>query len=136
MLRLTCATVSSIALVAMVTAVPGRPASAPRLTAPTMVGNDACRPCHRAIYDNYSRTAMARTSGPAFPPLEGSFRHPPSGVLYRIYREGRTARLSYERTAGASLRGTQDLSYYVGSNTRGRTFLFEIEGYLYQAPIK
>jgi Flp pilus assembly protein TadD len=27
------------------------------------------------------------------------------------------------------------LKYYVGSNTRGRTFLFEIEGFLYQSPI-
>lgn len=135
MLRLTCAVVSSIALAAMVRAAPGHSPSEPRLKSSTMVGNDSCRPCHRAIYDNYSRTAMARTSGPAFPPLEGSVRHSPSGVLYRIYREGQTARLSYERTAGASLRGMQDLTYYVGSNTRGRTFLFEIEGFFYQAPI-
>ena len=100
-----------------------------------MVGNDACRPCHQAIYDSYSHTAMARTSGPAFPPLEGSFRHAPSGVSYRVYREGQTARLSYERGSGAPLRGMQELKYYVGSNTRGRTFLFDIDGFLYQAPI-
>jgi hypothetical protein len=100
-----------------------------------MVGNDACRPCHQAIYDSYSQTAMARTSGPAFPPLEGSFRHAPSGVSYRIYRDGQTARLSYERGGTAPLAGTQELKYYVGSNTRGRTFLFDIDGFLYQAPI-
>ena len=100
-----------------------------------MVGNDACRPCHQAIYDSYSRTAMARTSGPAFPPLEGSFRHAPSGVSYRIYRDGQTARLAYERGGLAPLGGTQELKYYVGSNTRGRTFLFDIDGFLYQIPI-
>jgi Flp pilus assembly protein TadD len=100
-----------------------------------MVGNDACRPCHQAIYESYSRTAMARTSGPAFPPLEGSFRHAPSGVSYRVYRDGPIARLTYDRAGGPPLHGTQELKYYVGSNTRGRTFLFEIEGFLYQAPI-
>ena len=31
----------------------------------TEVGNQACRPCHQAIYESYSRTAMARTSGTA-----------------------------------------------------------------------
>jgi hypothetical protein len=124
-------------VVALVTAgvfVTARSTSSQR-GAPTMVGNDACRPCHEAIYDSYSRTAMARTSGPAFPPLEGSFRHARSGVSYRIYREGQTARLSYERGGGRPLRGTQELRYYVGSNTRGRTFLFDIDGFLYQAPI-
>ena len=100
-----------------------------------MVGNDACRPCHQAIYESYSRTAMARTSGPAFPPLEGSFRHAASGVSYRIYRDGQTARLSYERGGTNPLTGGQELKYYVGSNTRGRTFLFDIDGFLYQAPI-
>jgi hypothetical protein len=102
---------------------------------PSMVGNDACRACHQEIYDSYSRTAMARTSGPAFPPLEGSFRHQPSGVSYRVYREGQSAFLGYERSGTPPLRGRQELNYYVGSNTRGRTFLFDIDGFLYQAPI-
>ena len=31
--------------------------------------------------------------------------------------------------------GSQTLKYYLGSKTRGRTFLFEIDGFLYQAPI-
>src|SRR3954471_18965662 len=85
---------------------------------PSTVGNDACRPCHAAIYDSYSRTAMARTSGPAFPPLEGSFRHAPSGVSYRVARTGETATLTYERGGAVPLHGTQELKYYVGSNTR------------------
>src|SRR3954454_14695389 len=102
---------------------------------PSTVGNDACRPCHRAIYDSYSQTAMARTSGPAFPPLEGSFRHAPSGVSYRVYRDGPAAMLAYERDGTAPLAGTQELKHYVGSNTRGRTFLFDIDAFLYQAPI-
>jgi hypothetical protein len=103
---------------------------------PTAVGNEACAPCHRAIYETYSQTAMARTSGPALPNLiEGSFHHAPSGVSYRVYRQGDRALLSYDRAQRPELHGTQELEYFVGSNTRGRTFLFEIDGFLYQSPI-
>jgi Flp pilus assembly protein TadD len=103
---------------------------------PEYVGSDACVPCHKAMADNYAQTAMARTSGPAGPNLiEGSFHHQRSGVSYRLYREGETPRLSYDRAGGLPLHGTQDLKYYVGSNTRGRTYLFEIDGFLYQSPI-
>jgi Flp pilus assembly protein TadD len=135
MLRLLCALASALALVAAGPAATHRFAAGLRATPRSMVGNDACRPCHQAVYDSYSRTAMARTSGPAFPPLEGSFRHAPSGVSYRVYRDGQTALLAYERAGGTPLRGVQELKYYVGSNTRGRTFLFDIDGFLYQAPI-
>jgi len=78
---------------------------------------------------------MARTSGRALPGLEGSFRHDRSGVSYRVFRDGNTAVLSYERDDPKLLRGTQVLKYYLGSNTRGRAFLFDIEGFLYQTPI-
>ncbi len=99
------------------------------------VGNDACRPCHAAIYESYSRTAMARTSGPAFPPLEGAVRHVPSGVSYRVYQADGKAFLSYDREGERPLHGTQELKYSVGSNARGRTYLFEIDGFWYQSPI-
>ena len=102
----------------------------------TEVGNQACRPCHEAIYESYSRTAMARTSGAALPALiEGSFEHAPSGVSYRVLRRGQTGVLAYSRAGPPELQGSQPLKYYLGSNTRGRTFLFEIDGFLYQAPI-
>ncbi len=49
------------------------------------VGNEACSACHRRIYESYSSTAMARTSGPALPNvIEGSFDHGPSGVSYQV----------------------------------------------------
>src|SRR6059058_2677249 len=117
-----CAIAAAVAVAAVVV-MPHTPLNGAQqqATHPSMVGNDACRPCHRAIYDSYSQTAMARTSGAAFPPLEGSFRHAPSGVSYRVYRDGPAAMLAYERGGPARLAGTQELKYYVGSNTRGRT---------------
>jgi Flp pilus assembly protein TadD len=103
---------------------------------PQYVGNGACGSCHKAISDSYAQTAMARTSGPAAPNLiEGSFQHSPSGVSFRLFRQGRTARLAYDRSAGPPLHGAETLKYFVGSNTRGRTFLFEIDGFLYQSPV-
>jgi Flp pilus assembly protein TadD len=79
---------------------------------------------------------MARTSGPALPNLvEGSFKHTSSGVAYRVFRQGERALLSYERPGDSGLQGVQLLKYSVGSNTHGRTFLFEIDGFLYQAPM-
>ncbi len=99
------------------------------------VGNGACRPCHAAIADSYARTAMGRTSGPAFPPIEGTFRHARSGVTYRVYGSGDAAWLSYDRGGSKPLHGAVRLEYYVGSNTRGRTFLFDIDGFWYQSPV-
>jgi Flp pilus assembly protein TadD len=103
------------------------------------VGNQACRPCHQAIVDSYARTAMARTSGAASIGLEGAFQHAPSGVSYRVLRDGQQPRLAYERADRGALQGmlqgTHALEYYLGSNTRGRTFLFDIDGFLYQSPI-
>jgi hypothetical protein len=100
------------------------------------VGNEACAACHGDVYERYSRTAMARTSGPASRNLiEGSVRHESSGVVYRISVEGTKAYLSYERPGDPGLRGRHELQYYVGSSTRGSTFLFEIDGFLYKSPI-
>src|SRR5438876_4793841 len=114
----------------------GRSRSAAAQSQPlTEVGNDACAACHKDIYDSYSLTAMARTSGPALPQaVAGSFQHAASGVSYRVGRVGDVAQLSYDRPGPHVLHGTQELKYYVGSNTRGRTFLFDIEGFLYQSP--
>jgi hypothetical protein len=100
------------------------------------VGNDACRRCHERIYESYAQTAMARTSGPALQGLiSGSFTHARSGVRYQVIQEGADAVLSYERPGDSQFGGSLPLKYYIGSNTRGRAFLFEIDGFLYQTPI-
>jgi predicted CXXCH cytochrome family protein len=138
MVRGLCTTTSALIFIA---ATVGTARFAPQSReAARAVGNQACRPCHQAIVDSYSRTAMARTSGPASIGLEGTFQHAPSGVSYRVSRDGQHPRLTYERADStradsAALQGTHALKYYLGSNTRGRTFLFEIDGFLYQSPI-
>jgi hypothetical protein len=93
---------------------------------PAYLGSRACRACHRAIYESYSRTAMGQTSGPALPSLiEGTYRHERSGVEYRVYADGGKAYLAYERPGHPGMRGRQELEDFVGSNTTPGSCLSE-----------
>jgi hypothetical protein len=108
----------------------------PEAAATASVGNDACLPCHADIVRRYAGTAMARTSGPAPGQLiPGKFKHADSGVRYRTTEREGEARLSFERSGEPRLEGSVRLDYYVGSNTRGRTYLYSIDGFVYQSPI-
>ncbi len=99
----------------------------------------ACAECHHAIYKQYEMTPMARASGPALDGLmQGSFTHAASGVHYRIFERDGVGWLSYARpatAAGGYLNGEVKLEYFIGSNTRGRTYLFERDGYWFEAPV-
>ncbi len=86
---------------------------------------------------------MAHASGPA---VEGfipaDFVHAASGVRYRTFLENGQMWLSYERPnvplrvpSDRALQGKQQLLFYLGSGRRGRTWLFEREGYWYEIPI-
>jgi predicted CXXCH cytochrome family protein len=99
--------------------------------------NAACAPCHKAIYDRYRTTPMANASGPAAEGfLPADFAHAASGVHYRISEEDGRVWLSYERDdAARPLHGRQELRYFLGSGRRGRTYLFEQQGYWFEAPI-
>jgi tetratricopeptide (TPR) repeat protein len=98
-----------------------------------------CAGCHRAIYEHYEATPMARASGAAmYGLIEGSFTHAASGVHYRIFERDGAAWLSYarpEKAAGGYLNGEVKLAYFIGSNTRGRTYLFERDGYWFETPV-
>jgi predicted CXXCH cytochrome family protein len=88
---------------------------------------------------------MANASGRAIDGvIPADFRHPASGVRYRLYEEGGRVWLSYEREGGLNgsragdvgeLDGRMELRYFIGSGKRGRTYLFEREGYWFEAPI-
>ena len=82
---------------------------------------------------------MARASGAVMDGLmEGSFTHAASGVRYRIFERDGAGWLSYARpetAAGGYLNGEVKLAYFIGSNTRGRTYLFERDGYWFETPV-
>ena len=103
--------------------------------APTYAGNESCKTCHESIYRSYSRTPMALTSGTIGDNfVEGSFEHKVSAVLYRITRQNDQVFLNYQRLDDPSVRGSQQLSYFIGSGRRGRSYLFSIDGFLYESP--
>ncbi len=113
-----------------------------------------CAQCHAAIYASYEHTAMARGSGAAAEGLNdglmaGQFHHEPSGVSYRIFaRDGRVW-MRFSRAAGGAgaadgagaanragaLEGERELLYFVGSGTRGRTFLYQQGGEWFELPV-
>ena len=55
--------------------------------------------------------------------------------VYRIYREGDKAWLSFERPGDPSVKGTRELLYYIGSNRTGRSYLFSTDGFLFESPV-
>jgi predicted CXXCH cytochrome family protein len=103
-------------------------------------GPDAvCAQCHKAIYDRYEATPMARASGTAAEGfLPADFTHEASGIHYKVTEDGGRVWLEYERpeaTASRELAGRVELKYFIGSGLRGRTYLFDREGYWFEAPI-
>jgi tetratricopeptide (TPR) repeat protein len=99
-------------------------------------GNEACASCHAEIYKSYSKTVMATASGPAMDGvITGEFTHKPSGVHYRVYKQDGRVWMSYERESEKGFRGQRELLYFIGSGVKGRTYLFSVEGFLFEAPI-
>ena len=95
-----------------------------------------CAKCHAAIYASYMRTPMAQSSGPADKNLiAGDFTHKPSGVHYSIYREGGKVWLSFDRPGDSLLHGKREFLYYIGQGRRGRTYLFSIDGFVFESPV-
>jgi predicted CXXCH cytochrome family protein len=88
---------------------------------------------------------MANASGPAAEGfLPGGFTHAASGVSYRMAERDGHVFLRFSRdevpaqaVAGAdrSLKGQRELSYFIGSGKRGRTYLFEQDGYWFEIPV-
>ena len=106
--------------------------------------NEQCAGCHQEIYERYKTTPMAHASGAAVDGvIPGEFTHQASGVHYRVFEEkdaagGETVWLGYSReNAGANreLNGREKLEYFIGSGRRGRTYLFNQDGYWFETPI-
>lgn len=79
---------------------------------------------------------MARASGRAIDgALTGALDHRPSGVHYSVYQEDGRLWMSFERTSEPKISGKRELLYYIGSNRKGRTYVFSTDGFLFETPI-
>src|SRR5207249_6253026 len=99
------------------------------------VGSAACAPCHAEIYKRYIATVMARSSGPvdAFVGFAGGeFRHEASGVAYRVERQRGETFFEFDLPG---VHGRRKLEYFIGSGAAGRSYMFSVDGFFYEAPV-
>lgn len=135
--------VSAAMLMIFAGAVPwGRPRAvqATSQAASSLEDPDAvCASCHRAIFERYEKTAMARGSGAAAAALlPGTFHHASSGIDYSIFERDGAAWMSFSRpadTAKGALDGQYQLAYFIGSGERGRTYLYQQGQQWFELPI-
>lgn len=90
--------------------------------AAVFVGSQACRPCHSGIVDSYASTPMARSSGRVESLPEATFEA--AGRRYRVADR----RLFFDG-------GSVSVDYFIGSNSAGRTYIREHNGYLFELPV-
>jgi predicted CXXCH cytochrome family protein len=116
--------------------VPDSSSVAPHSGSDTYIGSEPCAKCHASIYETYSRTAMANASGPASQGvIAGDFEHKASGVHYRVSAADGQVWLNFERPGDPMLQGRRELLYFIGSGGRGRSYLFSVDGFLFESPI-
>lgn len=97
-------------------------------------GSRACAGCHAEIYARYQQTGMAQSAGRVGAggfreSLAASFTDAGSGAEYSIDADYRMS-FSREDTAGTRL-----LNWFIGSGKVGRSYLFAVDGFLFQAPV-
>jgi hypothetical protein len=92
------------------------------LAAAVFIGNQGCQPCHGGIVAAYSQTPMARSSGrvDSIPPATFAA----AGHKYEVNGK----RLHFDGNAIS-------VDFFIGSNTAGRSYLHENEGYLFELPV-
>jgi hypothetical protein len=105
-------------------------------------GSQACAACHADISASYNRTPMAVSSGPVGGGLVGekfdraTFTHQRSNIRYRIRREGKSYFFDFEGVGGNKTpRVQRQLRYFVGSGIAARSYLFSVDGFLFEAPV-
>src|SRR5262249_47284898 len=104
------------------------------------VGSQACFGCHADIYRKYMATGMALSSGRvgsgdfAERPTAASFDDAQTGATYRVTRMKDSYRMEFSRLS-AGVKGERDLRWFIGSGRVGRSYVFSLDGFLFQAPV-
>jgi Cytochrome c554 and c-prime len=92
------------------------------LAAAVLIGSQSCRPCHSGIFDAYARTPMAQSSGPVQSIAPAKFAA--AGHRYEIADN----QLLFPG-------GSAPFSYFIGSNSAGRSFAQLRDGFLFELPV-
>lgn len=101
---------------------------------------NACAPCHRAIYESYRSTPMALSGAPAGQGIaherfdRAAFTDAKSGYRYRVSAKGGVYSLEFENPA-TGIHGAKTLGYAIGSGATARSYLLAADGFLFEAPV-
>ena len=103
-------------------------------------GSEACRNCHKDIYDHFIETAHNLTSRPATEETVKKASGPdPAGFAYNIFsrvniqqRDGSFYQIEYYKGAEKSV---HRMDITIGSGTRGQTYLSWNNDNLFQLPV-
>ena len=111
------------------------PAPPPEVTSVAQA-DAVCGNCHREVFAQYLKTPMANASGAASAnAVLGEFYQSSAHVSYRVSEQANSVSLSYARQGDTGLTGSRQLSYFLGSGHLGTTYLYSLNGYLFESPI-
>jgi len=107
------------------------------VSAPAVYGavSAACASCHRAIFESYRKTPMARSSGATGRDVfkesfaRASFTHAASGFRYAVSPYF----LDFDKST--ALRGRKQLAWFIGSGAMARSYVISADGFLFEAPV-
>jgi Tetratricopeptide repeat/Cytochrome c554 and c-prime len=105
-------------------------------------GSRACAPCHPAIFRSYMQTPMANGSGRVGTGEmrerfdRTGFRDSSGAYAYRVRQEAGSYYLEFlQQRSGQPIEGRRRLDYFVGSGAVARSYLWSVNGFLYEAPV-
>jgi len=110
-------------------------------TSTEWVGAAACAECHSEIADHYKSSAHANALTQVSldsEPADAEFDHAASGRHYRVYRSDGQLRHSESISLGDGtdhVLADHPVSMVVGTGHQGRTYLVNVDGFLFQSPI-
>jgi Flp pilus assembly protein TadD len=102
------------------------------------VGDQGCLPCHKDIATTYHRHPMGRSLEPVS--RQGS---PPPGHFEKLgfsfsalWQDGRMVHRAARRDGrGRTVAAEEAVRWVLGSGARGRSYLIERDGFLFQSPV-
>jgi len=109
------------------------------------VGMEKCRTCHEAVYETFIKTGMGQSfdyatrqkSAADFSPAHAIVYDSSLDFYYKPYWDNDSLYIMEFRTEGHDTvhKRIQKVNYIVGSGQHTNSHIFNVNGYLYQAPI-
>ncbi len=107
-----------------------------KVVTPVAIADASCGQCHAKILHSYLATPMANASGLAGERVKtGAFEHKPSGVNYTLSLQDSQLMLTYKDPKDPETAASRKLEYFLGSGHLGLTYLYSLNGYLFESPV-